>query len=50
MIVGAGYGATITAINAISPHVERPVLYAAVVGGYHFVGLMLAAIVFYLLS
>lgn len=42
-VAGIGYGATITAVNAISPNMPRPGLYAAVVGSYHAVGLTLCA-------
>jgi Protein of unknown function (DUF1761) len=45
LIVGFGYGATITSVNAISPNVPRPSLYAAVVGSYHLVGLTVCSTV-----
>jgi hypothetical protein len=50
LTVGLGYGAAITSVNAISPNMPRPGLYAAVVGTYHLVGLLLAAAVLYWLS
>jgi hypothetical protein len=50
LTVGIGYGATITSVNAIAPNMPHPALYAAVVGGYHLVGLLLCAAVLYLLS
>lgn len=49
-VVGLGYGATITAVNAISPNMRNPALYALVTGSYHFVGLLLCSAVLYWLS
>ena len=43
LVVGVGYGAAITAVNAISPNMPRPGLYAAVTGGYHLAGLVLCS-------
>jgi hypothetical protein len=50
LVVGIGYGATITTVNAIAPNMRHPGLYAAVVGSYHLVGLVLCAAVLYWLS
>lgn len=50
LLVGIGYGATITTINAISPNMRHPGLYIAVVGSYHIAGLVLCAAVLYWLS
>jgi hypothetical protein len=50
LVVGAGLTATVTAVNAISPNVPRPALYAAVVGGYHLVGAVLCAAIIHGLS
>lgn len=50
LIVGIGYGATITSVNAISPNMSRPGLYAAVTGSYHLVGLVLGSAILYWLS
>lgn len=49
-IVGAGYGATITSVNAISPNMPHPGLYAAVTGSYHLVGLILCSAILFRLS
>ncbi|QQR73999.1 MAG: DUF1761 domain-containing protein [Holophagales bacterium] len=49
-VVGLGFGATITTVNAVAPNMPRPGLYAAVVGSYHLVGLVLASLVLYGLS
>ena len=49
-LVGTGYGASITGINAISPNMPKPGLYAAVVGAYHLTGLLLVAAVLFGLS
>lgn len=46
-IVGIGYAASVSINNAISPNMPRPLLYGAVTGGYHVVGIVLvAAIIF----
>ncbi len=50
LIVGFGYGATITTVNAISPNMRRPGLYAAVTGSYHLVGLIVCSAIIYALS
>lgn len=50
LLVGIGYGATITTVNAISPNMRHPGLYAAVVGSYHTVGLVLCTAVLHWLS
>jgi Protein of unknown function (DUF1761) len=47
LAVGMGYGATITTVNAIAPNMRHPGLYAAVVGSYHLIGLVLCAAVLY---
>ncbi len=46
-VIGAGYGAALTAVNAISPNMPKPGLYALVVGGYHWLGLALCAAILY---
>lgn len=50
LIVGLGYGASITTVNAISPNMPKPGLYALVTGSYHVVGLLLCSSVLYWLS
>lgn len=50
LIVGLGVSAAITGINAISPNVPRPGLYALVIGSYHAVGALLCAWILYGLS
>jgi Protein of unknown function (DUF1761) len=50
LTVGLGYGAAITSVNAIAPNMPHPGLYAAVVGTYHVIGLLLASAVLYWLS
>ncbi len=50
LLVGLGFGATVTTTNAISPNMHNPGLYAAVVGSYHVAGLALCAGVLYGLS
>jgi Protein of unknown function (DUF1761) len=43
-IAGLGFSACVTSVNAISPNVPQPALYAIVVGGYHVVGALLCAL------
>ena len=50
LVVGAGYGATITMVNAIAPNMPHPGLYAAVVGSYHLIGSVLCAAVLFWLA
>lgn len=38
---GVGLSTAVTTVNAVSPNVPRPALYAAVVGSYHAVGALL---------
>lgn len=47
LVVGLGYGATITSVNAISPNMPRPGLYAAVTGSYHLTGLVICSAILY---
>lgn len=50
LVIGIGYGSTITTVNAISPNMAHPGLYAAVVGSYHMTGLALCSAILYWLS
>ena len=50
LIVGLGFGATITAVNAVSPNMPRPALYALVTGSYHLVGSILCSAIIYWLA
>lgn len=50
LLAGIGYGAPITAVNAIAPNMRHPGLYAAVVGSYHLAGLVLCSAVLHWLS
>jgi len=50
LTAGLGYGATVTAVNAIAPNMPKPGLYAAVVGSYHFLGISLCSVVLYWLA
>lgn len=47
LIVGIGFGVTITGVNAIAPNMPRPGLYAAVTGSYHLTGLLVASAILY---
>ncbi len=47
---GVGFGAVITSVNAISPNMPRPGLYALVTGSYHAVGLVLVSAIQYWLT
>lgn len=47
LVVGVGYAMSISFNNAINPRTPRPLLYGAVTGGYHVVGIVVvAAIIF----
>ena len=43
LFVGVGYAASISFNNAISPVMPRPLLYGAVTGSYHVVGIVIVA-------
>lgn len=43
LIVGVGYAGAISFNNAVNPVTPRPLLYGAVTGGYHVVGITLIA-------
>lgn len=45
LIVGVGYAGAISFNNAVNPVTPRPLLYGAVTGGYHVVGITLVAMV-----
>ena len=47
---GVGFGAVIASVNAISPNMPRPGLYALVTGSYHAVGLVLVSAIQYWLT
>ncbi|MDF2963791.1 MAG: hypothetical protein K0S39_5526 [Paenibacillus sp.] len=49
LILGIGYAMSVSFNNAINPKTPRPLLYGAVTGSYHVVGIMIvAAIVFWM--
>jgi hypothetical protein len=50
LTAGLGFGATITAVNAIAPNMHKPGLYMLVVGSYHFLGIALCSVVLYWLT
>ncbi|MFC4104241.1 DUF1761 domain-containing protein [Paenibacillus xanthanilyticus] len=50
LIVGVGYAMSISFNNAINPKTPRPLLYGAVTGSYHVVGMMLTAAILYWMS
>jgi hypothetical protein len=45
LLVGIGYAGAISFNNAVNPVTPRPLLYGAVTGGYHVVGISLIALV-----
>lgn len=45
LIVGVGYAMSVSFNNAINPKTPRPLLYGAVTGGYHVVGIVIVAII-----
>lgn len=50
LVAGLGFSASVTGVNAIAPNMPRPMLYAAVVGSYHAVGVTVCSAVLHLLS
>jgi hypothetical protein len=42
-VAGIGYAAAVSFTNAVTPTTPRPLLYGAVTGGYHVVGIALVA-------
>jgi hypothetical protein len=47
LIVGVGYAMSISFNNAINPKTPRPLLYGAVTGGYHVVGIVIVAAILF---
>jgi len=47
VVIGIGFGATISGVNSISPTSPAPGTFTAVTGGYHFVGLLICALISY---
>lgn len=47
LVVGLGYGGTVTGVNAISPTLPRPGLFAAITGSYHAIGLIGVTLILY---
>ena len=45
LVVGLGYAAAISFTNAVTPNTPRPLLYGAVTGGYHVVGIAVVAVI-----
>lgn len=43
VVAGIGYAAAVSFTNAVTPNTPRPLLYGSVTGGYHLVGIGLAA-------
>ena len=43
LVCGLGFGAAITSVNAVSPNMPHPGLYATVTGSYHTVGIVLVS-------
>lgn len=47
LIVGVGYAMSISFNNAINPKTPRPLLYGAVTGSYHVVGIVIVAAILF---
>lgn len=45
LVVGVGYSAAVSLTNAVTPGIPRPLLFAAVTGGYHVVGAVTVAVI-----
>lgn len=46
-VCGVGFSAAVTGVNAISPNVPRPYMYALVVGSYHVAGALLCTLIIF---
>ncbi len=44
-LVGVGYALAVSFNNAVNPRTPRPLLYGAVTGGYHVVGLLVVSVI-----
>lgn len=44
-IIGIGYAASASFVNAINPKIARPLLYGAVTGGYHIVSILVIVVI-----
>lgn len=44
-VVGLGYCAAVSCVNAITPNIPHPILYGAVTGGYHALGVSIVAVI-----
>jgi len=49
-IVGVGYAGSVSFVNAITPKTPRPFLQGAIVGSYHVLGIILAAVIIVAIS
>lgn len=45
LVVGLGYTVPISFTNAVNPKTPHPLLYAAVTGSYHLVGILVVAVI-----
>lgn len=50
LIVGVGYAMSVSFNNAINPKTPRPLLYGAVTGSYHVVGITIASAILFALK
>lgn len=45
LVVGAGYSASVSFTNAITPNMKRPLLFGVVTGSYHLLGAIISAVI-----
>ena len=50
LIVGIGYSGAVSLTNAIAPNMPKPLLFAAITGSYHLVGVTLVAVICILMA
>lgn len=45
LVVGVGYAAAVSLTNAVTPHTPHPLIYGAVTGSHHLVGIAIASVI-----
>ena len=50
LVVGLGYAASVSVVNAVNPRMAKPLLYGAVTGGYHVVSVLLVAVIIFVMK
>lgn len=50
LVVGVGYAASVSVVNAVNPRMAKPLLYGAVTGGYHVASVLLVAVIVFVMK